>query len=291
MSSNFARISKHGILRVNKAYLCSQLVTSGVVGTGFIGLAFALNESVKASDLTLHPPSYPWWRNGLFSGLDMKSARRGYEVYKQICAACHSLQYASYRELVNKTHTEEEAKAEAANVMVTDGPDDTGKMFQRPGKLSDRFPSPYPNEEAARAANNGAYPPDLTYIVLARHGGEDYVFSLLTGYTDPPAGVTIGDGQYFNPYFPGGAISMAQSLYNGVVDYEDGTPPTASQLAKDVCNFLKFASEPQYDDRILMFLRVIFYGTAIFATCWYYKRHVWSSLKSRKILFRKQTKD
>lgn len=99
---------------------------------------------------------------------------------------------------------------------IKDGPNDQGEYYERPGKLSDYFPSPYPNEEAARAANNGAYPPDLSCITLARHGGEDYVFALLTGYTEPPAGIVLRDGQYFNPYFPGGAIGMAQVIYNEV---------------------------------------------------------------------------
>lgn len=144
------------------------------------------------------------------------------------------MQYIAYRNLVGVSHTEEQAKAEAEQItvrnhwilpnfvltleliQVRDGPDDTGNYFDRPGKLSDYFPSPYPNEEAARAANNGAYPPDLSYIVSARKGGEDYIFSLLTGYHDAPAGVVLREGQYFNPYFPGGAISMAQVLYNEV---------------------------------------------------------------------------
>jgi ubiquinol-cytochrome c reductase cytochrome c1 subunit len=121
-----------------------------------------------------------------------------------------------YRHLVGVSHTEAEAKAEAEGIMVTDGPDDTGAFFQRPGKLADHFPSPYPNDEAARAANNGALPPDLSYITSARHGGEDYVFSLLTGYCDAPAGISLREGLYYNPYFPGGAIGMAQALYNEV---------------------------------------------------------------------------
>lgn len=95
-------------------------------------------------------------------------------------------------------------------------PDEFGEPVMRPGKLTDYFPNPYKNEQAARHANNGALPPDLSYIVLARHGGEDYIFSLLTGYTDPPAGVTLAEGQQYNPYFPGGAIGMAQSIYNEV---------------------------------------------------------------------------
>lgn len=138
-------------------------------------------------------------------------------MYKSVCAACHSMQYIAYRNLVDVTHTEAEAKAEAEQIMVHDGPNEDGEYFERPGKLSDYFKSPYANEEAARAANNGAYPPDLSYIVLARKGGEDYIFSLLTGYCDAPAGVVLRDGQYFNPYFPGGAISMAQAIYNEVI--------------------------------------------------------------------------
>ena len=130
-----------------------------------------------------------------------------------------------------------------------DGPGEDGKMFMRPGKLSDAVPSPYPNEETARNANNGAYPPDLSYIVLARHGNEDYVFSLLTGYQDPPAGFVLGEGQNFNPVFPGGALSMGQLLYNEAMEYSDGTPATASQLAKDVTTFLSWCAQPEHDVR------------------------------------------
>lgn len=180
----------------------------------------------------------------------------------------------------------------------------------RPGKLSDAFPSPYPNEEAARAANNGAFPPDLSYIVLARHGYENYIFSLLTGYQETPAGLVIGEGQYFNPYFPGGAISMAQALYDEAVEYSDGTPPIASQLAKDVTTFLAWCAQPEHDKRKKLLIDVSycwnsiqfffhffnqkffhFYQSFIVLSTigvalWYWKRHIGSSLKSRKILFR-----
>jgi len=131
----------------------------------------------------------------------------------------------------------------------TDGPDDQGEMFQRPGKLADYMPAPYPNEEAARAGNGGALPPDLSLIIKARHGGADYVFSLLTGYIDPPAGVEIREGMNYNPYFPGGAISMARVLFDGLVEYDDGTPATTSQMAKDVVTFLAWAAEPEHDQR------------------------------------------
>jgi len=262
------------------------LTAAGVAGGGVLAVIYSLERSIKAFDLTLHPAKLPWSHYGLFSTLDAASIRRGYQVYKQVCSACHSLQYASYRELVDVCLTEAEAKAEAEEAMVTDGPDENGNMYQRPGKLSDRFVSPYPNEEAARAANNGAYPPDLTLITLARHGGEDYIFHLLTGYTDPPAGVTLQEGQFYNPYFPGGAISMAKALYNEAIEYEDGTPATASQLAKDVCVFLKWVAEPEYDTRQIYFVKgTLILGMLTFLT-WYMVRHKWSIMKTRKIVFK-----
>lgn len=184
------------------------------------------------------------------------SMRRGYEVYKQVCASCHSLQYLAYRHLVGQTHTEEEAKAEAAEMTVSDekerktmkkwaliicltkqvldGPDDTGAMFERPGRLTDYITGPYKNEQEARFANNGAYPPDLSLIVLARKGGEDYIFHLLTNYTDTPAGVTLAEGQSYNPYFPGGAIGMPQVIFDGVSAFVsiDTTIPCLSPICK-----------------------------------------------------------
>ncbi|XP_028140380.2 cytochrome c1, heme protein, mitochondrial [Diabrotica virgifera virgifera] len=272
--------------RGRKALLGSLGLIAG--GTG--ALLFALDQSVKASDLELHPPKNVWSHSGTFNSLDHASVRRGYEVYKQVCAACHSMRFIAYRNLIGVSHTEAEAKAEAEEQMIEDGPDDTGNFFKRPGKLSDYFPSPYPNEEAARAANNGSYPPDLSYIVSARHGGEDYIFALLTGYCDAPAGVVLRDGQYFNPYFPGGAISMAQALYNETIEYSDGTPATASQLAKDVAVFLKWTSEPEHDDRKKMLIKVIGIFSLLIGITYYAKKLKFSSLKSRKIEFRPKSK-
>jgi len=262
------------------------LTTLGVVTAGGAGLALVLQQSVKASDLELHAPQYPWSHAGIVSSLDHASIRRGYQVYKQVCSACHSMDYLAFRNLVGVSHTEEEMKTIAAEAEVVDGPDDSGEMFTRPGKLSDYFPKPYPSPEAARVANNGALPPDLSYIINARHGGEDYVFSLLTGYCDPPAGVSVAEGQYYNPYFPGQAIGMAPPIYNEVLEYDDGTPATMSQVAKDVCTFLRWASEPEHDQRKRMGLKMLM-GTAILAPLLYYmKRHRWAVLKSRKIAYR-----
>ncbi|XP_050713980.1 cytochrome c1, heme protein, mitochondrial-like [Eriocheir sinensis] len=281
-----APTAKFSTLRQMAATRKAVLAALGVLGGGAAGVAYALNESVKASDLTLHTTTFPWAHNGIFSSLDHASIRRGYEVYKNVCAACHSMKYIAFRNLIGVSHTEAEAKEEAMGVQITDGPDDEGNMFQRPGKLSDYFPSPYTNDEAARSANNGALPPDLSYITSARHGGENYIFSLLTGYCDPPAGVSVREGLYYNPYFPGGAIGMAQALYNEVMEYSDGTPATASQMAKDVSVFLKWASEPEHDDRKRMALKVLMMFTMLFTVSYYIKRHKWSVLKSRKIAYK-----
>uniref|UniRef100_A0A663DXV8 Cytochrome c n=2 Tax=Aquila chrysaetos chrysaetos TaxID=223781 RepID=A0A663DXV8_AQUCH len=237
-------------------------------------------------ELEMHPPSFPWSHGGPLSALDHGSLRRGFQVYKQVCSACHSMEYLAFRNLIGVTHTEAEAKALAEEVEVLDGPDENGEMFMRPGKISDYFPKPYPNAEAARAANNGALPPDLSYIVNARHGGEDYVFSLLTGYCDPPAGVTVREGLHYNPYFPGQAIGMAPPIYNEILEFDDGTPATMSQIAKDICTFLRWAAEPEHDHRKRMGLKMLMISGLLISLLYYMKRHKWSVLKSRKMVYR-----
>uniref|UniRef100_A0A1B6GEM2 Cytochrome c1, heme protein, mitochondrial n=1 Tax=Cuerna arida TaxID=1464854 RepID=A0A1B6GEM2_9HEMI len=253
---------------------------------GAAALAYSFEQSIKASTGGLHAPSYPWYHHGLLSSFDHASLRRGYEVYKQVCAACHSLQYVAFRNLVDVTHTLEEAKAEAAEFQIEDGPDEEGNMYMRPGRLTDYFPNPYKNENAARNANNGAMPPDLTYVVLGRAQKDDYVFSLLTGYAEAPAGVKLYEGQHFNPYFIGGTISMAQALYDDVIEYSDGTPAYASQLAKDVTSFLSWCAQPEMETRKLYCIKFAVYMSALFAFVWYMKRHRWSVIKSRKIVFK-----
>ncbi|XP_006830834.1 PREDICTED: cytochrome c1, heme protein, mitochondrial-like [Chrysochloris asiatica] len=274
--------SKPGLSRGRKVMLSAL----GMLAAGGAGLAMALHTAVGASDLELHPPSYPWSHRGLLSSLDHTSIRRGFQVYKQVCSSCHSMDYLAYRHLVGVCYTEEEAKALAEEVEIQDGPNEDGEMFTRPGKLSDYFPKPYPNPEAARVANNGAVPPDLSYIVRARHGGEDYVFSLLTGYCEPPTGVSLREGLYFNPYFPGQAIGMAPPIYNEVLEFDDGTPATMSQVAKDVCTFLRWASEPEHDHRKRMGLKMLMMMGLLLPLVYAMKRHKWSVLKSRKMAYR-----
>lgn len=302
MAASLGRICKSGFLKSNYGTLFNQahnfsttnqwsrgrkvlLTCLGITAGGISALIYALEHSVSASDLVAHAPTYKWDFYGLFNSLDHKSMRRGWEVYKNVCSACHSLQYVAYRELVNVTHTEQEAKAIAAEVQVQDGPDETGAYYMRPGKLTDMVPSPYPNEEAARAANNGAYPPDLTFIVNARHNGENYLFSLLTGYYEAPAGVHVAEGQYFNPYFPGGAISMAQAIYDEVVEFEDGTPATASQIAKDITTFLMWTANSEHDERKSMAIKASIIFTTLILLSFYWKRLKWSTVKTTKVVF------
>ncbi|KAL9315615.1 hypothetical protein ACSQ67_016616 [Phaseolus vulgaris] len=166
-----------------------------LVGAGVSGFfSFSTMAAADEAEHGLACPSYPWPHKGILSSYDHASIRRGHQVYTEVCASCHSMSLISYRDLVGVAYTEEEVKAMAAEIEVVDGPNDEGEMFTRPGKLSDRFPQPYPNEAAARFANGGAYPPDLSLVTKARHNGQNYVFSLLTGYRDPPAGVSSATG-------------------------------------------------------------------------------------------------
>lgn len=182
--------------------------------------------------------------------------------------------------------TVDEAKAMAEENEYPGEPNEQGDIEMRPGKLADYIPAPYKNEEAARFANNGALPPDLSLIIKARHGGCNYIFSLLTGYPDEaPAGAQLADGMHFNPYFPGTGIAMARVLYDGLVEYEDGTPATTSQMAKDVVEFLNWAAEPEMDDRKRMGFKVMTVTAVLFAVSVWVKRYKWAWVKSRKIVY------
>ena len=193
------------------------------------------------------------------------SLRRGFQVYREVCSSCHSLHRVPYRALVGQIMTVDEAKALAEENEYDTEPNDEGDIEQRPGKLSDYIPSPYKNDEAARSANNGALPPDLSLMVKARHGGCNYIFNLLTGYPEEnPAGAVVQSGLNFNPYFPGTGIAMARVLYDGLVEYEDKTPATTSQMAKDVVEFLNWAAEPEMDERKKMGWKVLSVLTVLF---------------------------
>ncbi|KAH8815428.1 cytochrome c1 heme protein [Xylogone sp. PMI_703] len=244
-----------------------------------------LNAMTPAEE-GLHPTQYPWEHSKWLKTFDHQALRRGFQVYKEVCASCHSLSRVPYRALVGVTHTVDEAKAMAEENEYDTEPNDQGDIEKRPGKLSDYLPSPYKNDEAARAANNGALPPDLSLIVKARHGGCNYIFSLLTGYPEePPAGAVVQEGLNFNPYFPGTGIAMARVLYNELVEYEDGTPASTSQMAKDVVEFLNWAAEPEMDDRKKMGMKAIVLTSMLFALSVWAKRYKWAAIKTRKIVY------
>ncbi|WWC98220.1 hypothetical protein V866_005111 [Kwoniella sp. B9012] len=253
-------------------------------GAGF-GSLLPEASANSAAENGMHPTTLPFEHYGPFETFNHASIRRGYQVYREVCSACHSLDRIAWRNLVGVSHTVDEVKAMAEEVEYTDGPNDEGEMFQRPGKLADYMPAPYPNEEAARAGNGGGLPPDLSLIVKARHGGADYIYSLLTGYCDPPAGVKLAEGMNYNPYFPGGGIAMARVLFDGLVEYEDGTPATTSQMAKDVTVFLNWAAEPEHDQRKKMGLQALIILSTLTAISVYVKRFKWTYLKNRKIVY------
>ncbi|KAK1922651.1 cytochrome C1 family-domain-containing protein [Papiliotrema laurentii] len=271
------------------ALAASTLVTAGSIAwySHQYGLPSLLQTASanSAADEGLHPAAYPWEHKGPFETFNHSAIRRGYQVYREVCSACHSLDRIAWRNLVGVSHTVDEVKAMAEEVEYEDGPNDQGEMFQRPGKLADYMPAPYPNDEAARAGNNGGLPPDLSLMVKARHGGADYIYSLLTGYVDPPPGVTVAEGMNYNPYFPGGGIAMARVLYDGLVEYDDGTAATTSQMAKDVTTFLAWTAEPEHDQRKKMGLQAMIIFSGLFTAALYVKKFKWAGIKNRKLFY------
>jgi ubiquinol-cytochrome c reductase cytochrome c1 subunit len=234
-----------------------------------------------------------WSFGGPFGTYDRASAQRGFQVYKEVCAACHGLSLLAYRDLQALGLSENAVKALAADVTVMDGPNKTGEMFERPARPSDRFKKPYPNEEAARAANNKAYPPDLSLMAKARVGGPDYIYSLLTGYADfskltpeekaklpedmRAAGFKLTEGMNFNLYFPGHQIAMAEPLKDDQVTYADGTKATKDQMVKDVSTFLAWAAEPKMEERKKTGVRVVIFLLILAGLLYATKRKVWSN--------------
>lgn len=242
-------------------------------------LVFGFQVTAEAATDVRPPVEQRWPFEGVFGTVDRQAAQRGFQVYKNVCATCHGLKRIAFRNLMDIGFTEEEAKAIAAEYTVTDGPDDEGEMFERSAVLSDRFPPPFANEQAAKAANNGAVPPDLSLIVKARPNGANYLYSLMTGYTEAPEDVKVPAGLYYNPYFPGHKIAMPPPLSEGLVDYQDGTPATLDQMAQDLTVFLQWAAEPKMEERKQVGLKVIFF--LILATVFLYiaKVRVWRNVE------------
>lgn len=263
----------------------------------FAGLAGA-----QAASKGKTPDKQDWHFSGPFGKFDKEAMQRGYQVYETICSSCHGLELLSFRNLGQKggpfylDHCPKgvpdtidcsdpnqnpvvKAIAENYRLQITDGPDDFGDMFQRAALPSDRFPSPFANEQIARLANNNAYPVDLSLITKARHYGPDYVYALLTKYKDAPADVSVGPGQYYNPYFPGGVLSMAPPLSDDMIEYTDGSPQTVEQYAKDVTEFLMWAAEPKMEARKDLGLLVLVYLIILASILYWSYRRIWADVK------------
>ena len=243
-----------------------------------LGISFSANSAEKVDLMTTD-----WTFKGLFGKFDRASLQRGYQVYTEVCAACHSMKYLSYRNLMEEggpEFSEAQAKAIAAQFEITDGPNSEGEMFQRPAKLSDKFVMPYPNAKAAQAANGGAYPPDMSVLAKARKGGVDYLYSLLLGYEDPPIGVSLDEGVHYNKFMYGNKIKMPKPLEDDLIEYSDGTPATEEQMAKDVVTFLMWSAEPHLEARHKMGFKAIIYLTIFTLLVYLSMRKIWSRVQS-----------
>jgi ubiquinol-cytochrome c reductase cytochrome c1 subunit len=223
-------------------------------------------------------PEQPWSFQGPMGTFDRAELQRGFQIYREVCSACHAMNLLSYRSLGEIGFSPAAVKAIAASVEVTAGPNEQGEMFQRPGLPSDRFKAPFPNDKAARSANNGALPPDLSLITKARFGGADYIYALLTGFDDPPPDFVMGEGMNFNHWFPGRQIAMSPPLAEGAVTYTDGTAATLPQMARDVAVFLTWAAEPTMEERKRIGFGVLAFLVITAGLLYLAKRIVWSRL-------------
>ena len=225
-----------------------------------------------------------WSFKSFFGTFDRASLQRGYQVYTEVCASCHSLKYVSYRNLAEKGGPEfsiDQAKAIASNFEVTDGPNNDGEMFTRPAKLSDKFVMPYANDQEAKLSNGGAYPPDMSVLVKARAGGADYIYSVILGYEDPPEGMKLDDGVYYNKYMYGNKIKMPPQLYDDLVTYADGTPATPEQMAKDITTFLAWTAEPKLEERHKFGFRAIIYLVILTILVYFSMKRIWSRIETK----------
>jgi cytochrome c1 len=251
--------------------------------SGAIALAALTAGAVAiAAESEVHPPHMHWHFQGPFGTYDRAAAQRGFQIYKEVCSACHSLSLLSYRNLTELGLTEDQVKGIAAEVQVPDIGDD-GSPIERPARPSDRFKKPFANELAAAAANGGKAPPDLSLIVKAREGGPNYVHGVLTGYVPfdklTPEQVkefTVTKDDNFNLYFPGHKIAMPPPLSDGKVTYVDGTKATLEQMSTDVVEFLAWASEPHLEARNRTGIRVVLFLLALAGLMYAVKRQVWA---------------
>lgn len=283
--------------------ILTSLALIGLVAAGTA--AFAAEEAHNAAAPTHFPINEPkemsWSFTGPIGTYDKGQLQRGLKVYKEVCSACHSMNLVAFRTLEGPTglgYSDAQIKSLAATYTIHDGPNDAGDMFDRPGKPSDYFPAPFPNTEAAAAANGGAAPPDMSLLAKARGvergfpqfvfdiftqydaGGPDYIHSLLTGYDQtPPAGMVIPEGTHYNPYFMSGvSLKMPKPLSDGQVTYDDGAPQTVDQYSRDISAFLMWAAEPHMEARKHTGINVLFFLLVFGALVYLVKRKVWEGV-------------
>lgn len=264
---------------------CLPLVGAFLVAFALPGVSVAEDETgAAAQPNSNHAPEIAqqsWSFTPPFGTYDNAQLQRGFQVYQGICATCHSMRLLSYRNLGEPGGPEFSPKAVevlASQVQVTDGPNEKGEMFQRPARPSDRFRSPFANDQLARLANNGALPPDLSVIAKARPDGPDYLYALLTGYRQPPPGFQVAQGMHYNEAFPGHQIAMPPPLSDGVITYTDGTKPTVDNYAKDVSAYLMWAAEPKLEERHKTGARVMIFLIVFLVIMYLAKRTVWARL-------------
>lgn len=259
--------------------------------------ALAVAVPAMAAGEAPHIERQQWSFSGPFGQYDKAQLQRGFKVYKEVCASCHGASFMAFRNLSEPGgpgFTEDQVKVIAAEYTVMKGPNDDGEMEEVAAIPSDRWPSPFPNQQAARAANGGAYPPDFSTLAKARavasgfpgfifdmftqyqEHGPDYIYNLLTGYEDPPEGVEVPAGQYYNPKFIAGqTLAMAPPLFADGVEYTDGTPTTVEQYAKDVSAFMMWVAEPKLEERKRMGFRVMIFLIVFASLLYFTKKSVW----------------
>ena len=248
--------------------------------SGVIAVLLLMSSSAVCDVSPL--PEQNWSFEGPFGTYDRAELQHGFEIYKQVCATCHGLDHVRFRDLEGLGYTPEELKKIASDTKIA-STNDQGDSAERPGLPTDLFPNPYQNEQAARAANNGAHPPDLSLITKARAGGANYVFALLTGYeTAPPKTVELAVGMSYNPVFPGGQIAMPAPLSDGLVTYDNGEKPSVTQMARDVTAFLAWAAEPELEARKRMGYRVLIYCTIFSALMYFLMRRIWARVDPQR---------
>ena len=281
---------------------------AAALAAALIGLSPAGLSSARAEDgHAPQPPRQKWSYAGVFGRFDQAQLQRGFQVYKEVCSSCHSMRLVSFRNLAEEGgpgYAASQVKALAATYQVKDGPNDAGEMFERPGRPADRFPGPFPNDQAAAAANGGKAPPDFSVLAKARtfergfpwfvfdalpftgysEQGVDYIHALLTGYEEPPKGTEVPDGGHYNKYYPGHIIAMPQPISDGQVTYPKGddgqpvVPETVDQYSKDVAAFMAWAAEPHMMARKALGLRVILFLIVLAGLLYYVKKKIWADV-------------